>query len=53
VKLFAIETDPQKKTTLHAIARRCILHPFRKCTINKVPLELNYSECVGNVFMFP
>jgi hypothetical protein len=30
VKLFAIETDPQKKRTLHAMAGRCIWHPFRK-----------------------
>jgi hypothetical protein len=30
VKLFAIETEPQKKRTLHAMARRCILRSFRK-----------------------
>ena len=53
MKLFAIETDPQKKRTLHAMARRCILYPFRKCTINKVPLELNYSESVGEPSYVP
>jgi hypothetical protein len=29
VRLFAIEIEPQKKRTLHAMARRCILYPFR------------------------
>jgi hypothetical protein len=29
VKLFAIEIEPQKKRTLHVMARRCILYPFR------------------------
>ena len=46
VKLFAIETEPQKKRTLHAMARRCILYPSVMTTFGEAVLTKSLMQTI-------